>query len=137
MLDRTHIENFLRLNGVSPTAPDEEIKSVLISASWHQSDIDTAITVLRENTDTQRRRVDSLHRVFNTDDHLQPEMVSALLGIEMDVSPEQVALRRSRRGGLPWSDILRILATSFTLSIIFVLVAMWYFEIGWFHQTVH
>jgi hypothetical protein len=136
MLDRTHIENFLRLNGVSPTAPDEEIKSVLISASWHQSDIDTAITVLRENVDTQQRRVDSLHRVFNTDDRLQPEMVSALLGIEMDVTSEQVALRRSRRNGIPMAEILRLIFISLTLSIISVVVAMWYFEIGWFHQTL-
>jgi hypothetical protein len=133
MLDRTHIEKFLTLNGVSPSSPDEVIKSVLISASWHEEDVNAAISVLRENTSTNQARVDSVHRVFHTDDKLKPEMVSALLGIEMQVTSADIELRQAQRRGLTFSEILRIVIISATLAGIAFLLSMWYFEIGFFH----
>ncbi len=136
MIDRTHIEKFLLLNGVSPTAPDEEIKSVLISASWHQDDVNAAIMVLRENSENNESRVDSVHRIFHTDDKLQPEMVSTLLGIDMGVSSKDLALRRTAKGGLTSGEVLRLVGISITLSVLAMLFMMWYFEVGFFHITV-
>ncbi len=136
MIERSHIEKFLQLNGVSPTAPDEEIKSVLISASWHEDDVNAAIMVLRENKDTSRARVDSVHRIFHTDEKLQPEMVSSLLGIDMGISSSDIAVRRAAKNGLTPGEVLRLMGISITLSVLSILFLMWYFEVGFFHITV-
>ena len=135
MIERAHVEKFLQLNGVSPSAPDEEIKSILISASWHADDIKTAIMVLRENRQSNESRVDSVHKVFHTDDKLKPEMVSSLLGIETGITSDEIALRRQARNGLTGAEILRLMTISLTLSMLSILFAMWYFEVGFFHIT--
>ncbi|MCA9361230.1 hypothetical protein KC845_01590 [Candidatus Kaiserbacteria bacterium] len=135
MLDRTHVEKMLRLNGVSPTAPDEEIKSVLISASWHLDDVKTAIMVLRENTESKESRVDTFNKVFRKDEHLKPEMVSSLLGIEMNIDPESVETRRKNKGVLNIYEVVRLVVFSVVLSMLAILFAMWYFQVGFFHFT--
>lgn len=136
MLDRAHIERFLQLNGVNPSAPDEEIKSILISASWHEDDVNAAIMVLRENKQSNESRVDSIHKVFHSDDKLRPELVSSLLGIEMGISSNEIELRRKARAGLSGVEILRLIGVSITLSLLAVLFAMWYFQAGFFHVTL-
>lgn len=133
MIDRYHIERFLQLNGVSPSAPDEEIKSILISASWHEDDIKTAIMVLRENKQSNEARVDSVHKIFHTDDKLKPETVSSMLGIEMGITSEEIALRRKARNGLTVQEVLRLIGISITLSMLSILLAMWWFDVGLFH----
>ncbi len=136
MLDRTQIEHFLQLNDISPTAPDEEIKSILISASWQEEDVNTAIMILREGPPGQEPRVDSFHRVFHSDDRLKPEAVSALLGIEMSVSSDDIALRRAAKRGLTAVEVVRLIGISVTLSALSIVFAMWYFEVGFFHVTI-
>ncbi len=136
MLDRAHIERFLTLNGVSPSAPDEEIKSILISASWDEEDVNAAIMVLRENKQGDQARVDSIHKVFHSDEKLRPELVSSLLGIEMGISSDEIALRRKARAGMTGVEVLRLIGVSITLSLLAILFAMWYFETGLFHVTL-
>lgn len=136
MFQKNHIEKILRLNGLEPTASDEEIKSILISARWHADDVDAAILVLRENTVTHQTHIDSLHKVFQSDDRLRPETISALLGIEMDLP---ATLSESKKKGsqsrLSSQQIMNITIVSLSLSLIFVLAAMWYLKMGIFHQT--
>ena len=86
MLKREQIELLLRINGVSPSSPDEEIRSVLLSASFDDNDINTAIMVLRENITNNTTRVDGLHKVFRTHDTLKPNEILSLLGIDVGVS---------------------------------------------------
>ncbi len=136
MFDRAQIEKLLLLNGVDTAATDDEIKSVLMSARWHKDDVEAAILVLRENRKTHETHVDSLHKVFRTDDRLRPETVSALLGIEMRIAPEDVAVRRKRNRSLSAGQMMSIGFVSLTLSFIFVMAAMWYLETGVFHQAM-
>ena len=86
MIKRDQIESILKINGVQPTSPDEEIRSVLLSARYSKDEVDTAIMVLRENTKTNKTRVDGLHKVFRSDEALSPEEISQLLGIEIELS---------------------------------------------------
>tara|TARA_B100000745_G_C19848474_1_gene281668 strand:+ start:24 stop:437 length:414 start_codon:yes stop_codon:yes gene_type:complete len=135
MINRTQIEQILRINGVPVSAPDEEIKSVLLSARWHEDDIETAIMVLRENTKSHKTHVDTVHKVFHTDDKLDPKTVSSLLGIEMNITPEQVQSRsRNAKGGLRFNSILVLTLVSLILSVLFVFAAMWYLKMGLFYQ---
>lgn len=137
MFQRDQIEKLLSLNGVHTTATDDEIKSVLFSARWHKDDVEAAMMVLRENKVTHETHVDSLHKVFRSDDRLRPETVSALLGIEMEVTSDEISNKRSqRRAGLTSGQFMSIALVSLTLSVIFVLSSMWFLEMGLFHRTL-
>jgi len=90
MISRTHIENFLKANGVPPTAKDEEIRSVLLSASFNSNEVDTALLILKENIVSKKTHIDTLHKVFNSDDRLTPLEINTLLGINVNLSKDDV-----------------------------------------------
>ena len=137
MFKKDHIEKMLRLNGVSVDDPDDVIKSVLISAQWHEDDVEAAVLVLRENKENHETHVDSLHKVFRSDERLRPETISSLLGIEMDLSSKDLEVRRKRvQRSLGPSQVMIMALISLILSLIFVFAAMWYLETGLFHQTL-
>ncbi len=135
MISRPIVEKILAANGIEATAEDEVIKSVLIEANWHQDDVDTALTVLRENTTTHVEKVDSLHKVFRTDERLKPETISALLGIDVDVKNyEELRLDRSTHQSF-FSQVASIALVSIGLALIFVMGGMWFWQIGIFHHS--
>jgi hypothetical protein len=137
MFQRQDIERFLKINGVSAEDSDEEIKSVLISAQWHKNDVDAAVLVLRENKNDHKTHVDSLHKVFRSDERMSPETVSSLLGIEMNITSDELQRRHSRtKGKIQPSQILLIACMALTLSLIFVFASMRYLEMGLFHKTL-
>ncbi len=138
MIQRAHIENFLKLNGVDMSSPDEEIKSVLLSARWHKDDVETALLVLRENTQNHETHVESLHRVFRSDERLKPETISALLGIDVDIPQDEVNPNSFMRRYhiMSPSQMMQIGLVSLSVSVIFVMASMWYLEMGIFHPTV-
>ena len=135
MFKREDVEQMLAVNGVPPTAPDEQIKQLLIDARWNKNDVDTAITVLRENQTTHKQRVDKLHKIFYSDDRLQPETVSALLGIETHFKPHDTEHPSRRpRSSLTAGQIIRILIVSIALSLLLLLFMMWYMQTGLFYS---
>lgn len=137
MIEREHIEQLLRLNGIETSAPDSEIKSVLISARWQEDDVEAALLVLRENPENHETHVDSLHKVFRSDEDLSPEMISTLLGI--DVPVENVKLSKHALNPQTMESariMMQIGLASLCVSLVFVLASMWYLEIGIFHVTM-
>ncbi len=96
MVQKDNIEAILKINGVTPTAPDEEIRSVLLSARYSKDEVDTAIMILRENVITKETRVDGLHKIFHSDERLKASEISQLLGIEVELSDTPMQIRRSR-----------------------------------------
>lgn len=137
MIDKASLEQFLRINGISPTASDQEIKSVLLSARWENDDVDTAMLVLRENTATHESSVDSVHKVFRSDERLTPESVSKLLGISMDATDILSAYSLDTKYvHLPTIMILIVSFLTFALAMAFVAGSMWMLKVGPFHQTV-
>ncbi len=137
MIDKHHVEELLRLNGVQATAPDEEIKSVLISARWHEKDVETALLVLRENKQSHETHVERLNKVFTSDDALQPELISSLLGVDVDVSHlSHRGINRKPRRNVTLGQAIQIGILSTTLSCVCIVGAMWYMDIGFFHFTM-
>lgn len=137
MFERRHIEELLRVNGVPTTAPDEEIKSVLLSARWHQKDVETAMLVLRENTTSHKTHVDSLHKIFSSDSKLRPETISSLLGIDIDIKRGSIDTnKRYIRRSMTLLKMVQICFVTIVLSVFSILFSMWYFEIGMFHVTM-
>lgn len=133
MFEREHLERFLKLNGVEPSAPDEQIKSVLISARWHENDVEAALLVLKENTKSHQTHVDSLHKVFRSDDRLRPETISALLGIDVDIPSDEVQHSKRMRNFVSAQQMMQIGLVSLSVSVVFVLASMWYLQMGIFH----
>ena len=136
MLERAQVERLLRLNNVEVTAPDEEIKSVLVSARWGEKDVETALIILKENTTNHETHVDTLHKLYQSDHKLKPEMITALLGIDIDASKSDITVERgSRKRVLTFVQGAEIVLMSSVLAALFVTFAMWYFQIGYFHLS--
>lgn len=133
MIDRKHIERILKINGISPTAADEEIRSVLVSAKWHKDDVETALTVLRENVNTHQTRVDTLHNVFLTDKRLSPEAIKSLLGIDVEVSSEQLESLKNSRRHINVMQVLTIAGYASVLAAGSIVAVMYWQQIGFFH----
>jgi hypothetical protein len=133
MLQKKDIETILKINGVSPSSPDEEIRSVLLSARYNNDEVDTAIMVLRENVNTHQTRVDGLHKIFRTDEGLKPAEISSLLGI--DVQVDEVTVRSNRNRELSLTQQLLIAILALILALTSVGFAMYYYEVGMFHPT--
>lgn len=137
MIERSHVERLLRLNGVEATAPDEEIKSILVSARWHKNDVETALMVLRENTVSHQTHVDTLHKVFQSDDSLKPETISALLGIDVDIAKDAISQKRSGRPTMSVGQAFQIGCVSAGIAFVLFIASMWYFEMGIFYVAAN
>ncbi len=137
MIEKRNIEAFLRINGIPATANDEEIRSVLISARWNQNEVDTALMVLKENTNTKETHVDTLHKVFNSDDRLSASEISTLLGIDVQLAPQDVDNVNVKRARAERAQGL----ISFALSILIALSSIGYLmyqeKAGVFNETLH
>ena len=137
MFDRDHITKILKINGIELDAPDEEIKSILVSANWHHDDVETALMVLRENTVSHETHVDTLHKIFRSDERLKPETISSLLGIDMDISSKDIELKRKlAKGRFTMGLVVQIFLVSLFFAVVIMLSSMWLIEFGIFHQTV-
>jgi hypothetical protein len=121
------------MNGLTETAPDEEIRSVLISARWNQEDVETAITVLRENTKTHQSRVDKLHDVFLADHALSPEAIHSLLGIDVEINSSEVNSLRVRRHNTYRWQLLSIFVFSILIAFASIIAMMYWQGVGPFH----
>lgn len=134
MIKREQVEAILKINGVAPGSPDETIRSVLLSARYSKDEVDTAIMVLRENTKTNKTRVDGLHKVFRSDQALKPHEISQLLGIEVDVTDEVVVNSKSRDFSTLQYMIVWLL--SVVVAVAGILMYMYLYKVGIFHPTV-
>jgi len=136
MFDRIQVEKMLVLNGVEPTAPDEEIRSVLIEARWDKHDVDAALSVLRENTETHETHVDTLHKVFRTDERLQPSTISALLGIDLDITDADVVPDAiESRNSISFMQKTQMACVTLFLAGACMVGLMWFMKVGIFHHT--
>lgn len=133
MIDKTKIESILHANGVHPASDDEEIRSVLLSARYSKDEVNTAIMVLRENTQTHKTRVDGLHKIFRGNESLSPEEISQLLGIEVDVDALHSTVERPQETGR-WQMIL-VWLLSVAFGVGGVILFMYLGEIGPFHPA--
>lgn len=136
MIEKRSIETFLRVNGIPPTAKDEEIRSVLISARWNANEVDTALMVLKENTNSQETHVDTLHKVFNTDSRLNSAEISLLLGIDVQLSNEDVGDLEFKRKRL---DHIHTIVTIILALVIAFGVTMYLMreeQVGYFSEQM-
>ena len=134
MIKRSQIEKILKVNGVTPSSPDDRIRSVLLSARFNKDEVDGAIMVLRENKVTKQVKVDGLHKVFRSDESLQPNEISALLGIDVDAST--FYRPTSEPSTVVGVQYVTIWVFSVFFAVITVLATMYVNQVGPFHPSV-
>jgi hypothetical protein len=137
MIDRKHVESILKINGIAQSSPDEQIRSVLLSARFNKDEVETALMVLRENTKTNQTHVDGLHKVFRSDQSLKASEISELLGIDVDLDetidvPSAITARR-----FTLLQVMILWAISVILAFTGVLLYMYSQDIGLFHPSVN
>ncbi len=137
MIDPRHVESLLRVNGLAKTAPDEEIRSVLLSARFKEDEVETALMVLRENTLTKQTKVDGLHKVFRTDEALKPDEISRLLGIDVDIRETITVEERNKNRNFTFLQFVILWLTSIILAVSSVLFYMYSHQMGVFHPDVN
>jgi hypothetical protein len=136
MYTKRHIEKILRINGLSLAASDDEIKSVLLYAKCE--DIDTIISALRnEQTDADRdlcgaSRPNTRCNVLLADERLKPETIRELLGVDVEVTFEDINVARRQRQQLSVVQVLSIFGWSALCASIAIGGIMWYYQIGVF-----
>lgn len=135
MTNRNHIERILKLNGVSPTAKDEEIRSILLSARFNKDEVDTALVILRENLKTNENRVDGLHKVFRTDEALNAAEIYSLLGVDVNLdSKVKVKAGRDARSFSTLNQTI-LFFVAIILGFVGILLYMYVAHIGLFHPS--
>ena len=136
MLEKHNIEAFLRVNGIAPTAEDEEIRSVLLSARWDHDEVDTALMVLKENIKDQTTHVDTLHKVFNTDKRLSSAEISSLLGITVNLERNSIISTAEQNQKNENLNFFAALLLSVTIALSSIGYLMYKEHVGFF-GTAH
>lgn len=134
MIEKRSIETFLKVNGIPPTAQDEEIRSVLISARWNKNEVDTALMVLKENIVSQETHIDTLHKVFNSDNKLNAEEISALLGIDVQLSNSDLRDVEPNRQRLDNLQFIMIVILAIFIAVGTTLYLMYDAKVGYFTE---
>lgn len=126
MFDRNQLETFLRINGMTPFNKNEEIKSLLLSAKWGKEDVDTALMVLKENKTNNETTIDTVHKVFRSNERLTPAEIQSLLGIDVEVSDSKaltyaeerlVMERRSTRAAMILAVFIAVVSVLYVMRL--------------------
>ena len=134
MIDKSQLKIFLKLNGLRPESSDKEIKSVLMNAKWHEDDVKNALLVLRDGAEAKGEYVESLYKVFRSDDgRLKPETIASLLGIHIEVKNIDIMRPKTKPIFHSIYKALEIVFISIVLAALAFVGALWYFKAGMFH----
>jgi len=136
LINKKHLESLLHANGVKPPTTDEEIRSVLISARFKDNEVETALMILREDTESHETRVETLHNVFRSDKKLRPQEISDLLGVEVNISnfdeeDPGISQERYRRIQVMQSVVLAVM-----IALGLIWFVMYKEKVGAFHPSV-
>ncbi len=133
MIDKNQIESLLRANGIAPSAKDEEIRSLLLSAKWTENDVDTALMVLKENTSTKATHIDTLHKVFHSDQRLSPTEITDLLGIKTTLTDYDLKGQEDQQSKHQTLNVMIAVVLSLLIAVTSVGYVMYKEKAGFFH----
>ena len=134
MINKQQVESFLKANGVPPSAKDEEIRSMLLSARWDNNEVDTALMVLKENTLSKETHVDTLHKIFQSDDRLTPVEISSLLGIDVEFTSDDVNDILKKRADIEKYRMSFAIFLSVGLTLLMLVLLMYINDVGPFYK---
>lgn len=80
MVQKEHLENFLRINCISMHAGKEEIRGALLYAQWHERDIDVALAIV-EGAKVCDAESTASHVLMHAEGRLSRETLGSVPGI--------------------------------------------------------
>lgn len=135
MISREQVEALLKINGLPVDAPDDYVRTVLLSARYSQDEVEAAIHELRSKNKPLDTGLDpNKHKVFRSDQTLHPKEISDLLGIEVDASQFVNKYQRSRTYAN--LQFIAVWVFSFVFAAAGIMLFMYMNQVGWFHPTV-
>lgn len=134
MMDKAYIETILVTSGVPPSSSVGQIRSVLETAGFTNSDIDSALVLLAsDRTDDSLIRASAMRKISRSNQPLAPAEVSALLGVDLIVL--EPMMKEHRKQSVTWG-------LSFLMSIVIIAIValvaisvMYSHKISFFHNT--
>lgn len=141
--NRSFINNFLKINGVSADATDEQVSEILKNAKWTDDEIATSLVILRGDVDDSGIVALTKHdaALFRPDIDISSRQLSRLLGVDVIVDPSLIHnhhVKNSKRSFV--RDELAVWTIIILLSIILALVIAWLLmftmKIGPYHEVV-
>lgn len=140
MIRKDYIKKILKINGLSERSNEDDIRSVLLYAKCEN--VDHAIEALRDAQIGQNDDICGLQKapakcnVLLADKRLSPDMIKNLLGVDMEISYEELERARAARRSVSTIQIASIFIISFLLALITICLLMWYYEVAFFHPSV-
>lgn len=136
MLDRKHIERVLKINGVMPTAQDEEIRSVLLNAHYRDDEVTAALTLLHTSGDAAPEIApNSLNTIMRSDRNLNAKEISKLLGIDIVLPTAASRSTKVSERTLSLGHHIVIWSLAVLIAALGIGLSMYALEFGLFHPA--
>lgn len=122
MPTKQHVENVLRINGLSVNASNEDIKSVLLYAKC--DNLEEAIEALRSQQVSGDEDICGIQRssgaqcnILLSDKRLRPETIKDLLGIDVEVEFSDIEAAQAQRQRVSMGQMLSIAGFSILCAV--------------------
>ncbi|MBY0310016.1 hypothetical protein K2Q16_02655 [Patescibacteria group bacterium] len=136
MLDRKHLERVLKINGVSPTASNDEIRTVLLSAHYREVEVDAALVLLQSSDQgVPASDTDSMQKLLRTDGNLNAKEISKLLGIDIIIPGSTSMATKASDRELSLGHHVVIWSLAIIIAILGLGLSMYALEYGFFHPA--
>ena len=136
-MERNHLEQLLRANGLNADANDDDIRSMLISASYNDTEVEAALSTLKgpkHDKQSETIQAGGNKKLFRSGERLNPAEISQLLGVNVVVNEVIIAEAFNRRLSSLQSLLLWVIC-----AMIFALAGMGYMykqKSGLFHPAM-
>ncbi len=115
MLDKHFLDSFLKINNASGAMTDAEVSSVLKKAGWSESEVDSALVLLRSGAAGGKEETVP----FRPDMDFSSSQLSNLLGVDVALDPQALYVP----GGIS-SPRSRNLMTQFFVGLLIVCISL-------------
>ena len=134
MFKKGHLEQILRINGLTHDSSDEEIRKTIGYAKGQN--LDEALALLREEkvgTDSkQNTKPDFQSNFLAVEGRLRPDSIKKMLGIDLEVKYEKLNKARAGRKNVSIWQILGIAVCSLLVALIAGILVMKHYQINLF-----
>jgi len=137
-MERNHLEELLHVNGFSCDAAEDDIRNVLLSASYTNEEIDKALLTLTEEKHPEiptTSEGEGNRKLFRSGERLQPAEISQLLGVDVMVN-EVVFTDDSAPQKFPLARVVMLGLTSAVVAGVVLMGYMYSQRIGIFHPEM-
>lgn len=131
MATKAHIENILKLNGLTTASPEHEIRIVLEGAKCQ--DVDCTIKALKDEKIDRNQDICALqivdsetHAVLRKDARLEAESIKKLLGIDVEINYADIETARIQRKNVSFFQMLGIFGWSVLCAAGVIVGVMWF-----------